>query len=156
MEITRKDLDENNFFKDDRIETDEKIIFKEGLGVVRVRKSIITTKYILAGVGTGIEAGESIKAGWGIKASESVEAGEGIEAGESIKAGTGIEAGWRIKAGERIEASMGIITFFNNITAKYISCSRIVAGFNAKEKQTITATIRRGDVILGKVVKPKE
>ena len=72
------------------------------------------------------------------------------------KAGSGIKAGWGIKAGSGIEAGSGIITFFGNIIAKFISCLRICVGFHSTKIYTITAEIRKGDVILGKVEKPKK
>ena len=61
--------------------------------------------------GTGIEAGEGIKAGMVIKAGDGIEAGWGIEAGTDIKAGCGIEAGEGIEAGTDIKAGDGFGIF---------------------------------------------
>lgn len=64
------------------------------------------------------------------------------------EAGSGIEAGWGIEAG------CGIVSFlFGGISAKWISCLRIAVGFNIEEEQEIKAEIRKGIIILGKVVK---
>jgi hypothetical protein len=66
-------------------------------------------------------------------------------AGSGIEAGLGIEAGW------------GIFTLYRGgITAKFLSCLRIAVGFNIKEEQEITAEIRKGQVILGKLIEPKK
>jgi len=48
---------------------------------------------------------------------------------------------------------LGIITFFGNIVCKFISCLRICVGFNSIEEKTITGKIRKGDLILGKLIK---
>jgi len=99
MKITKKDLDENNFYKEDGIDTEEPIEIDENLFYVKFKKSVKTTSYIFAKAGTGI------------------------------------------------------ITFFGNIIAKFISCLRICVGFNSIDEYTIEAEIRKGQVILGKVVK---
>jgi len=131
MKITRDDLDKNNFYKHNSIDTDEEIIAEENLGTVKIKFSVKSKKYIWFKAGSGIEAGDGIEAGWGIKA------GSGIEAGSGIKAGS------------------GIITLFGNIIAKFISGLRICVGFHQKEDCYIEAEIRKGTVILGKV-KQKE
>jgi hypothetical protein len=65
MKICKQDLDENNFYKQDEIETDESIIIEENLGIVKFRKSVKTRSYIQAGTGSSIKADWSIEAGWG-------------------------------------------------------------------------------------------
>ena len=74
---------------------------ESNLGWVRFNQ-INVAGYICAEAGTGIEAGEGIKAGWDF------EAGTGVEAGWGIKAGEDIKAGWGIKAGEDIKAEWGV------------------------------------------------
>jgi hypothetical protein len=99
--ITKADLDENNFYKEDALVFEGHIEIEVELGYVRFRKNISAEGYIFAKAGTGIKAGWDIEAGRGIKA------GWGIEAGRGIKAGWDIEAGRGIKAGEGIEAGEG-------------------------------------------------
>ena len=90
VHITKKDLDKDNYYKDSGINTEEEITCDENLGYIKFKKSVITTKSIILGLGSGIKAGCGIKAGYGI------EAGCGIEAGDGIEAGNGIEAGLSI------------------------------------------------------------
>ena len=78
VHITKKDLDKDNYYKDSGINTTEEITCDENLGYIKFKKSVITTKSIILGLGCGIEAGYGIKAGCGI------EAGDGIKAGLSI------------------------------------------------------------------------
>ena len=61
-----------------------------------------------------------------------------------------------IKAGTGIKAGEGILTFFGNIVAKWISAIRIAVGFNSTREYAIEAEIRAGKVILGKVQKEKK
>ena len=122
VKITKEDLDENNYYKhSDSLISDESIEADEDLGYVKFKSKIVSKKYIYFKAGSGIEAGDGIKAGWSI------------------------EAGWGIEAGE------GIITFYGDLMAKFVSCLRIVVGFNSIEEKTITAKIRKGDIILGRL-----
>ena len=78
VHITKKDLDKDNYYKDSGINTTEEITCDENLGYIKFKKSVITTKSIILGLSSGIEAGWGIEAGYGIKA------GDGIKAGLSI------------------------------------------------------------------------
>ena len=168
LRITEKDLDRDNFYKENSIDTDLPIHIEAGLGCVGFRGSIRTTSYIVAESGSGISAGGGINAGTGIKAGRGVEAGSDIEAGWSIEVGTGIKAGRGVEAGEGITAGSGIeaglginaglsiITLSDGITAKTISCLRVAVGLNSTYEYTIEAKILRGEVILGRIVEPKE
>jgi hypothetical protein len=135
MKLTKKDFKKTDEYGrliyEGSLETDEEIIIESNLGTVIFEKRLSSKKYIFASAGSGIKAGEGIKAGSGIKAGWGIEAGLGIEAGEGIKAG------------------LGIVTFYYGLIAKWVSCLRIAVGFHSKEKQTIKAEIRKGDVILG-------
>ena len=80
------------------------IVIAENLGTVRFSGYVRAKGRVVAGAGSGINAGLGIKAGsginagWGINAGEGINAGWGINAGLGIKAGSGINAGWGIKA----------------------------------------------------------
>lgn len=179
--ITKKDLNENNEYKEDSIDFDGAVIFEKGLGTVKIRRDLRASAWIEAKTGSGIIVGNEIKAGWGIEIGYGIEAGDGIEAGGEIKAGCGIKAGygieagdgikagWGIKAGDGIivgygikagcgiEAGSGIITkFYGGLKAEFVSCLRIAVGFNINEEQVIETEIRKGNVLLGKVINPKK
>ena len=66
VHITKKDLDKDNYYKDSGINTTEEITCDENLGYIKFKKSVITTKSIILGLGCGIEAGYGIKAGLSI------------------------------------------------------------------------------------------
>ena len=161
--VTESDLNKDNEYKEDSIDFDGDIVFSENLGVVKVRRTIKATQSIIAKTDTGIEAGYGIEAGsriiagFGIIAGLGIEAGSGIIAGSGIEAGNGIKAGDGIEAGWEIEAGWSVITKFEyGVKAKFISCLHLAVGFNVKEEQEICAEIRKGKVLLGKVIKPKE
>ena len=84
LKITKADLDENNFYKEDSVDVDGVIEIDGDLGTVCFRGSVKTKKYVFAKAGSGIEAGLGIKAGEGIEAGWGIEAGDGIKAGLSI------------------------------------------------------------------------
>jgi hypothetical protein len=121
--------------------------------------SINAAGRILSLAGSGIKAGDGIKAGWGIEAGDGIKAGSGIEAGWGIEAGDGIEAGWGIEAGDGIEAGWGIEAGFS-ISSKFVSVGlRIFAGLctwrlPAESECEIKAEIRRGLACYGRVVSP--
>ena len=121
LKISKKDIDKDNFYKDDEIKFEGNIEIDENLNYIKFKKSIVASGFILAKADSGIEAGEGI------------EAGLGIEAGD------------------------GIISFFNGkIIGKFISAIHIAAGFNIQEEQEIIGKIRKGKVILGKIIEKKE
>ena len=64
--ITKKDLDKDNYYKEDSIDFDGNIIIEEKLGYVRFKKSVKSNFNIIAEAGSGIKAGLGIKAGEGI------------------------------------------------------------------------------------------
>jgi len=109
------------------------------LGIVKIKKSLKASTYIEAKIGSGIEAGGGIEAGCGI------EAGGGIEAGYGIEAGCGIEAGWSV-----------LTRLSGGLKASFVSCLRICVGIDIEEEQMIEASIKKGVVLLGKVVEPKK
>ena len=84
LKITKADLDENNYYKEDSVDVDGAIEIDGDLGTVCFRGSVKTKKYVFAKAGSGIEAGLGIKAGEGIKAGRGIDAGDGIKAGLSI------------------------------------------------------------------------
>ena len=154
LKITKADLDENNFYKEDSVDVDGVIEIDGDLGTVCFRGSVKTKKYVFAKAGSGIEAGlgikagEGIEAGWGIKAGLGIKAGWGIKAGDGIRAGEGIEAGWGIEAGDGIKAGL-------SISCKSLSTPlRIFAGIcgwkiPTEAEMTITGEIRKGTVAYG-------
>ena len=119
LRLTVKDFKETNFYWKEYIGTEDvsdydgNIEIEANLGYVRF-DSLKAKGYIIAESGSGIKAGDGIKAGYGIEAGEGIEAGYGIKAGEDIEAGYGIKAGedikagWGIEAGDCIEAGWGI------------------------------------------------
>ena len=135
LKITKADLDENNFYKEDSVDVDGVIEIDGDLGTVCFRGSVKTKKYVFAKAGSGIEAGLGIKAG------EGIEAGWGIEAVSGIKAGDGIKAGL-------------------SISCKSLSTPlRIFAGIcgwkiPTEAEMTITGEIRKGTVAYG-IIKEK-
>lgn len=141
LKITKADLDENNYYKEDSVDVDGAIEIDGDLGTVCFRGSVKTKKYVFAKAGSGIEAGLGIKAG------------EGIETGWGIKAGLGIKAGWGIKAGDGIKAGL-------SISCKSLSTPlRIFAGIcgwkiPTEAEMTITGEIRKGTVAYG-IIKEK-
>ena len=58
LKITKKDLDKNNYYKEDSIDFDGHVTIEENLGYVKVRKSIILSGFLEAKAGSGIEAGK--------------------------------------------------------------------------------------------------
>ena len=72
VHITLKDLDKDNYYKDSEINTTEEITCDDNLGYIKFKKSVITTKSIILGLSSGIEAGDGIEAGWGIEAGLSI------------------------------------------------------------------------------------
>ena len=66
VHITKKDLDKDNFYKEAGIDTTEDITCDENLGYIKFKKSVITKKSLILGLGCGIEAGCGIKAGLSI------------------------------------------------------------------------------------------
>ena len=130
LRVTKADLDENNYYKNESLVNDEgSIEVAANLGWVKVRN------FVRCNSGLFIEAGSFI------------EAGESIEAGEFIKAGS------FIKARESIISGL-LGTRLGDIIAKSLSVKlRICAGFNCKETKKIIGEIKSGKVILGKVVK---
>ena len=82
-----------------------------------------------------------------LKASTYIEAkiGSGIEAGGGIEAGDGIEAGWSV-----------LTRLSGGLKASFVSCLRICVGIDIEEEQMIEASIKKGVVLLGKVVEPKK
>ena len=161
LTITREDIDDagNYIGASDVSAWQGRIEIAADLGWVRFAGDVRATQSIIAMQGSGIKAGDSIKAGWGIEAGDSIEAGSGIkagdsiEAGDSIKAGGGIEAGSGIKAGLGIEAGLGI-------KAKWLSVRlRIFAGvcmwrLPEPGEMEIRAELRSGTVAFGKHIQP--
>ena len=142
LKITKADLDENNYYKEDSVDVDGAIEIDGDLGTVCFRGSVKTKKYVFAKAGSGIEAGLGIKAG------EGIETGWGIKAWEGIEAGRGIEAVSGIKAGDGIKAGL-------SISCKSLSTPlRIFAGIcgwkiPTEAEMTITGEIRKGTVAYG-------
>jgi len=64
--IGKKDLNEENFYTEQNIDFDGAVEFEAGLGRVKIAGQIRATRYIFAGAGTGIKAGEGIEAGLSI------------------------------------------------------------------------------------------
>lgn len=60
MIIRKGDLDENNFYKEDGLNTDEEITSEENLRTIKFKKSVVTSKRIYLSAGCGIEAGDGI------------------------------------------------------------------------------------------------
>ena len=93
IHITKKDLDKDNYYKEDGIGTysepfDAEIISDENLGYIRFKEGV----YVTGGI--TIKAGSGIEAGWGI------EAGDGIVSLYSyIKAKLSIDFSTTISAG---------------------------------------------------------
>ena len=186
IKITKADLDENNYYKQDGIACVgpgfyRNIEIDEDLGLVKFREGVYVTGSIIAKAGsgikadlgikagTGIKADLGIKAGWGIEAGTGIEAGAGIEAGlgidagSGIKAGAGIKAGTGIKAGWGIEAGSGITSLYSWVKAKQIisfnpNCTLSAGIFSRAGKREIEAQeIKGGEVIYGEVtLRPKE
>ena len=102
LKITKKDLDDEGYYKEDSLNFDGTITSEKNLGYVKFKKELSATKGIYFKAGSGIEAG------WGIKAGYGIEAGSGIKAGWGIKAGCGIEAGYGIEAGSGILSNLFI------------------------------------------------
>lgn len=142
IKITRSDLDEKNYYKEDGIaftgpDFKGSVEIEGGLGVVRFRRGIYVTGKIAAAAGSGIRAGEGIRAGWGIRAGGGIEAGWCIRAGSGIEAGEGIRAGGGIRAGEGIECKLtlafeyklfaGTACWTNNAD-KYVKCGKLEKG----------------------------
>ena len=48
LKITKKDLDKNNYYKEDSIDFDGHVTIEENLGYVKVRKSIILSGFLEA------------------------------------------------------------------------------------------------------------
>ena len=140
MKITKGHLDkDNNYIGPDLSEVSCNIYSDPNLGTIKF-KSLVVKFGIYLSTGSGIEAGEGIKAGWGIKAGSGIEAGWGIKAGEGIKVGWGIEAGFSIKS-------------------KWISSKlRIFAGLciwrkpTKEESQIQVEEFRGGEVCFGELV----
>jgi hypothetical protein len=152
LRITKADLNERNEYKERDIIFDGTVVFEANLGWVKVLGQISAKEFVISEAGSGIEAGEGIKAGGGIEAGWGIKAGGGIEAGWGIKAGEGIEAGLDIEAGEGIKAGWGIISGLKyqlaNISAKWISAKeRICAGF--RQTSEIKGEIRSGELVIG-------
>jgi len=130
-----------------------------GLGWVRFSGHVAAAGRIRALAGSGIEAGEGIKAGSGIEAGEGIKAGWGIKAGEGIKAGLGIEAGSGIEAGLGIEAGSGIEAGFS-IAAPWVSAAlRIFVGLclwrePTPDEMQLRAELRGGVLAFGEHVPP--
>jgi uncharacterized protein (DUF2147 family) len=104
IKITKKDLDENNFYKYDGIGEpynyeDANVEIEENLGCVKFRDGIYVSGSIVAKNNSGIEASGNIKAG------ESIEAGEGI-----VSLYGGIKAGSRIKVNKKCGIIAGIFS----------------------------------------------
>lgn len=72
LKIVETDLDENNFYKQDAVDTVEPIEIEGNLGIIRFKKSVKTKAYLLIKPGSGIEAGGSIEAGGYIKTDEGI------------------------------------------------------------------------------------
>jgi len=185
LTITKADLDETGSYvgQEDVSDFDGHIEIAADLGRVKFSTSVRALGRIRAHIGSGIEAGNGIEAGWGIeagngieagdgikagwgieagdgiKAGDGIEAGNGIEAGWGIEAGNGIEAGWGIKAGDGIKAGWGIKAGFS-ISAKILTARlRIFAGLCAwrlptPEEMQIHVEVLSGTVAFGEVVSP--
>jgi hypothetical protein len=180
LRLEKKDFVERDEYLcyDSDLKSDGRIEIAENLGLVKFKFGISAKTSLIIGAGSGIQAGWGIQAGRGIEAGRGIQAGRGIEAGWGIKAGWGIEAGWGIQAvwgieagrgiqagwgieagegiqaGSGIKAGEGIICLRSGLRATFVSCLRIVVGFNLTRKETIEAEIKKGDVILGEVNKP--
>ncbi len=68
--------------------------------------------------------------------------------GTRLEAGGSVEAGWSVKAG------LAVLTGVGCVATKWVSCLRLVVGINHTDVVEIHAEIRKGDVILGRVVVP--
>ena len=144
IKITKADLDENNYYKQDGIAYVgpgfyRNIEIDENLGLVKFREGVYVTGSIIAKAGSGITAGGGIKAGWSIK------------------------AGWGIEARRGIEAGSGITSLYSWVKAKQIisfnpNCTLSAGIFSRAGKREIEAQeIEGGEVIYGKVtLLPKE
>jgi len=105
IHITKKDLDKDNYYKEDGIGTysepfDAEIISDENLGYIRFKEGVYVTGGITIKAGSGIEAGWGIEAGYGIKVGDCIEAGDGIVSLYSyIKAKLSIDFSTTISAG---------------------------------------------------------
>jgi hypothetical protein len=120
LRITAKDL-VNGVYQGDVSNHGGSIYLEENLGTVIFPKSIRCTGELIAGKGTGIQAGCDIQAGYDIQAGCDIQAGYGILAGLAITAKGTIEASQRILAGtcswkEPTKEEMTI------------TCSKLVAG----------------------------
>ena len=80
LQLTKERFDADGWYiGDENVEDfDGSIEIASGLGWCRFKKSVKASGFIVAEVGSGIEAGRGIKAGWGIKAGSGIEAGWGI------------------------------------------------------------------------------
>ena len=130
IKITAKDLDSNNYYKEDGIghigpDFEGNVEIAENLGTVRFRKGVYVTGYILAGAGSGIKAGSGITAGNGITAGWGITAGDGIEAGWGITAGNGIECKGELSFNYKLFAGTSPWT---DSADKYVRCGKLVKG----------------------------
>ena len=124
IKITKADLDENNYYKEDGIawtgpDFDGSIEIEGGLGCVRFKKGIYVTGSIL------VKAGSGIKAGWCIKAGEGIDAGYGIDAGWGIKAGDGIVCNLGLSFSYKLFAGTSVHT---NSATKTVICGKLKKG----------------------------
>jgi hypothetical protein len=128
LKLTKKHFKYSKYIGSvDLSDYDGSIEIVSNLGTVKFT-SLKVTGSIVAGVGTGISAGEGISAGRYIYAGEGISAGRGIYAGRGISAGLGISAGYGISAGEGISAGRGIsvgtgISAGRGIQVKFSICA---------------------------------
>jgi len=136
LRITAKDL-VNNVYQGDVSEYTGSIYLEENLGTVIFPKSISCTGELIAGKGTGIQAG------WGIQAGSGIKAGYGIQASLQITAKGTIEAKQRILAGtyscrEFTKEEM-IISCSKLISGKVVFGNLVETGI--KEEETCSAKV---------------
>ena len=90
IKITKADLDENNYYKEDGIawtgpDFDGSIEIEGGLGCVRFKKGIYVTGSILVKAGSGIEAGSGIVCKLGLSFSYKLFAGTSVHTNSATK-----------------------------------------------------------------------
>ena len=107
IKITAKDLDSNNYYKEDGIghigaDFEGNVEIAENLGTVQFRKGVYVTGYILAGAGSGIRAGDG-----------------GITAGDGIECKGELSYNYKLFAGTSPWADSA---------DKYVRCGKLVKG----------------------------
>ena len=143
--ITKKDLDKDNYYKEDGIGTyseyeNVSVEIESNLGWVRFKNGIYVKGSVTALAGSGIEAGWGIKAGWGI------EAGSGITSLHSY-----IKSKLAITFNAKCTLSAGIFSISGEqeIEAQEIEGGKVIYGkvkFLPKEEKIKTPSLKGKEV----------